>query len=222
MWHTFGSPINMKKHLWLIALLIAFTGFSSKAQLNVSINIGTQPVWGPVGYDYVEYYYMPDIDAYYDVPRQQYVYYENNVWVTRRALPPRYRNYNLYNGYKVVINEPRPWMQHDRYRTQYVKYKGNRGQQAIRDSRDTRYYANPRHPHHNEWKGNNGNGRGNGNAHKGGSPRGAGNPGNANTRPANDRPRGGNIERGNPGDGGNRGGGNGNNGRGNGGGNGRK
>ncbi|MES2702864.1 MAG: hypothetical protein V4649_09510 [Bacteroidota bacterium] len=145
----------MKKQILLIALLVAGFGINSQAQLNVNINIGSQPVWGPVGYDYVEYYYMPDIDAYYDVPRQQYVYYDNNAWVTRRALPPRYGNYNMYDGYKVVINEPRPWMSHDRYRTQYVQYKGRRGQQVIRDSRDVRYYANPRHPQHGKWKASN-------------------------------------------------------------------
>jgi hypothetical protein len=197
MWHVFGTPINMKKQVWLIALLVAFTGFNSKAQVSVNINIGTQPVWGPVGYDYVEYYYMPDIDAYYDVPRQQYVYYDNNVWITRRSLPPRYSNYNLYNGYKVVINEPRPWKQHDRYRTQYVQYKGRGGQQAIRDSRDTRYYANPRHPHHKEWKGNrsngNGNSRGGGNIRTGGNPQRA----NGNVRQGSDQRGGGNPNAGN-------------------------
>ncbi len=153
----------MKKQIWLIALLLACTGINSRAQVSVNINIGLQPIWGPVGYDYVEYYYIPDIDVYYDVRQQQYVYFDNNVWIIRRSLPPRYSSYNLYSGYKVVINDPKPWTRHEQYRTQYVQYRGRGGQGVIRDSRDTRYYANPKHPHHKEWKGNAGNGNGGGN-----------------------------------------------------------
>jgi hypothetical protein len=149
----------------MIALLIGSFGYNSIAQIH--INIGIQPIWGPVGYDEADYYYLPDIDAYYDVPHRQYVYMENNVWVTRGYLPPRYSNYDLYSGHKVVINEPRPWMHHDRYRTEYIQYRGRHDQQPIRDSRDNRYYANPGHPHHNEWHGNDhhDNGR-----HEGGAP----------------------------------------------------
>ena len=76
------------------------------AQVSVNINIGAQPVWGPVGYDYVEYYYMPDIEVYYYVPTRRYVYLSNGNWIFAAALPSRYSYYNIYTGYKVVINEP--------------------------------------------------------------------------------------------------------------------
>ena len=141
----------MKKQILLVALVAL--GFNSNAQLQ--INLSLQPLWGPVGYDHVDYYYMPDIDAYYDVPHRQYTYMENNTWVTRENLPPRYGNYDPYRGHKVVVNESRPWLHNDRYRQQYGQYKGRNDQHAIRDSRDNRYYANPNHPHHSEW--NNGN-----------------------------------------------------------------
>lgn len=154
------SNINMQRIIIFITVL--FTGsFSnySQAQVNVSINIGAQPVWGPVGYDYAEYYYIPDIDAYYDVPNRTYVYYDNSRWVTMRSLPPRYQSIDLYNVHKVVINAPSPWTHHDQYRTQYSRYKGHHDQQAIRNSREEKYWANPGHPHHAKWKGNNGNNR---------------------------------------------------------------
>ena len=153
----------MKKQLLLIAV-IAATSFSynAGAQVSVHVNLGVQPVWGPTGYDYVNYYYIPDIDAYYDVPNQQYVYFEGGRWVTRRNLPDRYHNFDLYGAHKVVINDRSPWMHNDRYRQQYSNYRGQHDQQVIRDSRDERYYANPNHPHHSEWHGNNGQGnRGN-------------------------------------------------------------
>ena len=54
--------------LALIATFISLS-FSQKAsaqvKVGVNINIGSQPEWGPRGYDYVEYYYLPDIEMYY-------------------------------------------------------------------------------------------------------------------------------------------------------------
>ena len=51
------------------------------AQVRVNINIGSQPVWGPVGYDHVDYYYLPDIETYYYVPARQFVYFNNGRWI---------------------------------------------------------------------------------------------------------------------------------------------
>lgn len=154
----------------LLAILLAGAA-TSQAQLSVNVNIGTQPVWGPVGYDYVENYYIPDIDAYYYVPTHEYVYYEGGTWVRRRSLPPQYRNIDIYHVHKVVINERDPWMRNERYRNEYGRYRGVHDQQIIRDSRDQRYYANPRHPQHAQWKGNNGNHYGNGGPRQGQGPR---------------------------------------------------
>lgn len=121
------------------------------AQVGVSANLGTQPLWGPTGYDYVHYYYLPDIDAYYDVPKQEYVYPVNGHWVSSADLPPRYAHYDLYRGYKAVINDPEPWLHHDRYRGKYMRYRNHHNQQVIRDSREEKYWANPAHPRHSDW-----------------------------------------------------------------------
>ena len=99
----------MKKSILIVALLFAVFAFkSATAQYNVSVraNIGAQPVWGPVGYNYVDYYYMPDIDVFYNVPNRQYIYQQHGRWVYASSLPSRFHNYNIYNGYKVVINDP--------------------------------------------------------------------------------------------------------------------
>ena len=144
----------MKKQILLIILFMA-TCFGYSANAQVHVNISIQPVWGPVGYDYVNYYYIPDIDAYYDVPNHIYVYFEGGRWIRRNSLPPRYAGYDIYHGYKVVINDPSPWMQHDKYRSQYGGYRGRHDQQWIRDSHDDKYRANPNHPEHNQWQGRN-------------------------------------------------------------------
>ncbi|MGC4099805.1 hypothetical protein [Ferruginibacter sp.] len=130
----------MKKLLIFLALVT--TGFivNSKAQVrvNVGINIGSQPDWGPVGYDHVDYYYMPDMDVYYYVPRRQFIYADGGRWVFAASLPPRYGGYDLYNSYKVVVNEPRPYLRANVYRDRYASYRGGgrRGQEMLRDRHD--------------------------------------------------------------------------------------
>ncbi len=141
----------MKKQILFIALLLSSLSLQVHAQVRVSVNFNTQPVWGPVGYDRADYYYIPDIEAYYSVSRHQYTYSDGGRWVTSGNLPPRYRNYDLYNGYKVVVNEPSPWMHDSRYRQKYGQYRGRHDQPMIRDSHDEKYYANPGHPQHNNW-----------------------------------------------------------------------
>lgn len=100
---------------------------SLKAQVNVNININSQPDWGPRGYNYVEYYYLPDIQSYYYVPRGQFVYLSGGNWVFSAHLPPAYRHYDLYRGYKVVVNEPRAYRYYGRHKVKYAKYKGHHG-----------------------------------------------------------------------------------------------
>ena len=141
----------MKKQIVVIALLLSGLSLQAPAQVSVSFNLNAQPVWGPVGYDRADYYYMPDIETYYSVSRRQYTYFDGGRWVSSGALPPRYRGYDEYHGYKAVINEPNPWMHNDRYRSQYGQYRGRHDQAFIRDSRDERYYANPGHPQHDNW-----------------------------------------------------------------------
>ncbi|HEX9511766.1 MAG TPA: hypothetical protein VF939_14850 [Puia sp.] len=102
-----------------------------QVHVSVNVNIGSQPQWGPVGYDHVDYYYMPDIDVYYYVPRQQYIYQDGGRWVFATALPERYGSYDMYRGYKVVVNEPAPYRHCEVYRERYGRYKGNDGQQVV-------------------------------------------------------------------------------------------
>jgi hypothetical protein len=145
----------MKKYIFTAVLLISCLSFKlagAQVRFSVGVNIGAQPEWGPVGYDHVDYYYIPDVDAYYDVPAHQYVYFQNNVWVHGAYLPGPYRNYDIYHGYKVVVNQRNPWMHHADIRARYASFRGRRGQAFIRDSRDTRY--------RNHWHGDDGHDRG--------------------------------------------------------------
>jgi hypothetical protein len=143
----------MKKIQFLLFAIVLFLLGSSKVngQIGVSINLNLQPQWGPTDYDYVEYYYMPEYDLYYYAPQKQFIYQKGNRWVTVNSLPYQYRHANLYNTYKVVINEPRPYLKHKYYADHYRGYKGKHSQQTIiRDSRDSRYERRNEHPDHRE------------------------------------------------------------------------
>lgn len=137
----------------LIAGILIFLGVPAKAQVQISVNfnVGSQPVWGPVGYDVVQYYYLPDIDSYYYVPQQRFYFYDGGRWIYSSSLPSRYRNYDLYKSYKVVVNEHEPWRNHKSYKKKYSSYKDRHDQKSIRDSRDSKYFVNKNHPEHNNW-----------------------------------------------------------------------
>lgn len=131
----------------LLGLLVSTSAYQvSYAQVNVQVNIGSQPIWGPTGYDYVDYYYLPDLDIYYYVPLQQWIYYAGGRWIPTTNLPPQYSQYNLYQLHKVVINENQPYLRNATYRQRYASFKGRHDQPVIRDSRDARYAVNTNRP----------------------------------------------------------------------------
>lgn len=140
------------RYYFVLIVALCLLGISNKlnAQVNV-INLESQPIWGPTGYDYVENYYLPDIDAYYNVPQHRYYYYNNGNWRNSIYLPFSLINHDYYNSYKVVVNEKEPWRNHKKYREKYFSYKGRYDQQLIRDSRDEKYFVIKDHPQHQNW-----------------------------------------------------------------------
>jgi len=126
--------------------------FFSNAQTNISTNIGSQPFWGPIGYEHVDNYYMPEIESYYNIKSRNYMFMIDGKWITSLSLPPRYSNYDLFHGYKAVINKPNPYLHFNNHRVKYISYWNKRDQVSIRDSKEVKYYANKNHPKHSEWK----------------------------------------------------------------------
>lgn len=165
----------MKKIIF--SVLLATSGFAfvntAKAQVSVgvNINIGDQPEWGPSGYDYAEYYYMPAIETYYYIPRRQFVYFSGNRWVFSSSLPTRYSNYDLYSGYKVVLRPNDSYKHFTDHRVRYARYKTYNNRQVILKNK----HDNGNHNGHYKNKGNNGNGN---NGNNGNGNNGNGNKGN--------------------------------------------
>lgn len=143
------------KTLKLIALgIILFAASTSQAQVSVNVNIGRPPAWAPVGYAEAEYYYLPDVEAYYDVRATQFIYYGNGRWIHSRNLPGRYRNYDLYGGYKVVLNDYHGSRPYNNFRNHKIKYyKGYHGNDYRNNgyNNNRRVYVSNRHDNRRKY-----------------------------------------------------------------------
>jgi hypothetical protein len=67
----------------------------------------------------VQYYYLPDIDAYYYVPRKQFIYQLNGYWTFSGSLPAANKDYDLRTANKVVVNEPGAYRYHAQHKLKY-------------------------------------------------------------------------------------------------------
>jgi hypothetical protein len=111
--------------LFGIVLILAST---VQAQVSVNVNIGSPPPWGPVGYTAVRYYYLPDVEAYYDVQSSMFIYISGGVWIHRAYLPARHKSYDLYRGYKVVMKDYHGNAPYTHFKDHKMKYaKGYHG-----------------------------------------------------------------------------------------------
>lgn len=116
-------------NLLLIGILFCLAN-TVQAQVSVNINIGSPPAWGPAGYTEVQYYYLPDVEAYYDVQSSMFIYFAGGAWIHRLHLPHHYRNYDLYGGYKIVLSDYHGKSPYNHFNDHKMKYaKGYRGKE---------------------------------------------------------------------------------------------
>ncbi|WP_310378895.1 hypothetical protein [Flavobacterium sp.] len=145
-----------------LAIMMQFASYSVNAQVSVNVNLGTQPYWAPVGYSSANYYYIPDIQTYYDVRTTQFIYLNRGVWVRSSNLPRQYRNYDLNRGYKVVINNykgSRPYYNYKNDKIKYYKgYKGSPQKSIGHRKENHKAYGNNKNNSAKHEKGNKGNG----------------------------------------------------------------
>ena len=101
----------------LVGALTLLAASPAQAQAGVNMNIGA-PGWGPQVPYGTQYYYIPEIDGYYDLYAQQYIVYNNGYWV---PLPQLY-GYDPYQFHPVVIayRGREPWCQRDYYHQRYA------------------------------------------------------------------------------------------------------
>ena len=135
----------------IAAIFLWGASSSSDAQVcdSINFNLDSQPAWGPAGYNYVEYYYLPDINVYYYVPQHGYYYYTKRQWFYSSTLPALYSNYDFYNMYKIVMNEESPWRSNESHLEKYSSFKGRHDQLLNRNGQDSIYFVNQSHYDHN-------------------------------------------------------------------------
>lgn len=140
------------------------------AKVNVNVNINIQPNWGPSGYDYVSYYYLPEYNVYYNVINKKFHYKSGQRWVTAAQLPPQFGRVDLYRTYKVVINnQNNPYLYNDKHIRTYGSYK-NKYNQITWRYYNTKYNT-PKHTQPKGMKPNDRNKPGPGVAKNQGGPR---------------------------------------------------
>jgi hypothetical protein len=112
--------------LLLITLIIGASSFhaaAQKVQVNVNIEL---PGWAPYyeNASQVRYYYLPDIECYYDVRNREFIYLEDGRWIFSRGLPPVYHWFNLNNCFVVALDARvvMPWRHFHYYVAHYPRY----------------------------------------------------------------------------------------------------
>lgn len=125
---------------WMLGLLNVHTADAQHVTTVIHINVDRQPAWGPVGYDYVEYYYIPELNIYFDVENELFYYQRGRRWIESPYLPARYARYDFYSLYKVVLNDVLdPWRYNRHHRRRYARYRYNYAQVPIFYVDDYRY-----------------------------------------------------------------------------------
>jgi len=145
-----------------IALIsaIALSGLiynTANAQISFGIHINTPAVRvvaaTPVYTEYTpadDYYYLPEVDAYYSVAERCYYYNDGDDWVSAAYLPGEFRNYNWRNARYYEVRARRPYLNADVYRT---RYRGNVGHWERFNTRfDDRRYADRNDRRSNDYR----------------------------------------------------------------------
>ncbi len=115
------------KAIKLVVAMAMFTTYS-QAQVSVNVSIGARPAPEPViVHAEPRYYYLPEIESYYDIPNRQYVFIDNGIWVRRASLPVVYSRYNVYSRPRIVVENyygNAPYTYYKGHKAKY--YKGNK------------------------------------------------------------------------------------------------
>jgi len=62
------------------------------------------PQWGPSYSDGTRYYYLLDIESYYDIYTREFIFLNHAQWIYSPYLPSIYQNFDLNNSFVVVVN----------------------------------------------------------------------------------------------------------------------
>ncbi|WBA41337.1 hypothetical protein [Hymenobacter canadensis] len=102
----------LKSGLVLLGLSLLLHSPVARAQGGYGYGPGI-PAWAPAVGPEVQYYYLPEIDGYYDLYSRSYLFFDPyyNSWVSAPGLPQRYAGYDPRFFHPVVIQYVgrQPW-----------------------------------------------------------------------------------------------------------------
>lgn len=103
--------------------LYGLSGCSTPSYMAFDVQY-TNPSWAPPYYEGVRYYYLPDIEVYYDLSQEEFVYLDNGQWFFSPVLPTFYADYDLFTGFVIIldIHVYHPWLHHQDYVSHYPRY----------------------------------------------------------------------------------------------------
>lgn len=137
---------NLRKLFILLGLFLLVATTKSNAQISFSVGLRFAPAWAPVEYaHHTRYYYLPDLDAYYDAALGGYYFHDQDGddWFFTRTLPDYFQGFDFYSCPKVEL-----------------EYFGDRPFEFFRDRRFEFFHEY--HPdglipyyHHEDWRINN-------------------------------------------------------------------
>lgn len=143
-----------KLQITLAAFILMFT-LQTNAQFSVSVNLGSRPQYHNHcdKDDEVRYYYLPEIEAYYDVNSASFIYHSPRGWIRTAYLPEYCRNYDVNRGYKVGISYTgrNPYVNFNYDRQKYYRNNGRNYREEYYQPRNRRNdYAAVSHNNRNE------------------------------------------------------------------------
>jgi hypothetical protein len=111
------------KNLILGALFFATVAMNAQI-VKVDRQYGGTPVWAPkTAPTTVKYYYLPDIQTYYNVPDRQYVYMKDGKWVKTTTFPSAYKGYDLRTSRPVYLTDYKgntPYVLFPEHKAKYI------------------------------------------------------------------------------------------------------
>ncbi|MDN3656595.1 hypothetical protein QWZ08_13200 [Ferruginibacter paludis] len=112
------------KKLTLVAMSAILSGGCSTPSYIAAGVQYSNPSWAPPYSEGVRYYYLPDIEVYYDLSDPEFIYLDNGQWSFSPLLPPIYAGYDLFNSFVISLqwNVYQPWMHHQYYVAHYPRY----------------------------------------------------------------------------------------------------
>lgn len=119
----------MRRSLIMAAVLLLsasmFTGCMTLTPVRTySTGSYENPQWAPPYYSGARYYYLPDLELYYDLGSREYIYLMDGRWNFSPYVPAMYRDYDLDNCFCIVmnVNVYKPWLHHQYYVSHYPRY----------------------------------------------------------------------------------------------------